>query len=416
VGSHDRAAPRLAYESRNAPTVMTPWELRDHLGFLMSEVTPGRAEVQGVGQVLNRLRVSWHALWARSGGRRSGVAGVRRPSHERLEPPRTARRRRLAAPERMMLGRCLRALVFEAALGGSTRAMDGRIQGGAGRAAAAAAARPASAAGPGRDPVFDRPVFIVSSPRSGSTLLFETLMKAPGLFTVGGESHALMESIPAISPAATAGRSNRLTAADAVASTVGPLRDRFRAAVRDRDGAPPAADPIRLLEKTPKNACASPSWPRRSRRRGSSTSIEIPADPGEHDRRLLSGGFRTYPGLPGWPGPVWSFLLTPGWRDLAGAPLARIVARQWSATTRALLDDLAALPANRWLAVRYEAFVAAPQEEISRICRGMDLTWDRRLGASLPLARPHADRARSRQVADPRRRDRGGAGGLGPTA
>jgi hypothetical protein len=48
---------------------------------------------------------------------------------------------------------------------------------------------------------FDRPVFIVSTPRSGSTLLFETLAQAPSLFTVGDESHGLIERIRALSPA-----------------------------------------------------------------------------------------------------------------------------------------------------------------------------------------------------------------------
>ena len=37
---------------------------------------------------------------------------------------------------------------------------------------------------------FDRPIFIVSSPRSGTSLLFETLAQSPGLLTIGGESHA----------------------------------------------------------------------------------------------------------------------------------------------------------------------------------------------------------------------------------
>ena len=93
--------------------------------------------------------------------------------------------------------------------------------------------------------------------------------------------------------------------------------------------------------------------------------------------------------------------MTPGWRDLIGAPLGRIVARQWAATTRILLDDLAALPRDRWLAVRYETFIATPQHEASRLCRAMDVNWDRKLSAVLPLARhtltaPHADKWRAR--------------------
>jgi LPS sulfotransferase NodH len=250
--------------------------------------------------------------------------------------------------------------------------------------------------------VFDRPIFIVSPPRSGSTLLFETLMKAPGLVTVGGESHALMESIPAVSPVFRDWISNRLTAADANPGAVATLRERFRAALRDRGGAPPSANPVRMLEKTPKNALRIPFL---SAAFPEARFIYLHRDPRPTLASMiegwLSGGFRTYPGLPGWTGPDWSFLLTPGWRELAGAPLGRIVARQWATTTRILLDDLAALPADRWLGVRYEAFVAAPQAEVTRLCRAMDVEWDRNLGSSLPLARhtltaPHADKWRAR--------------------
>src|SRR5207248_425512 len=48
--------------------------------------------------------------------------------------------------------------------------------------------------------IFDRPVIIVAAPRSGSTLLFETLAGSPDFFTVGGESHEVIEGIPALRP------------------------------------------------------------------------------------------------------------------------------------------------------------------------------------------------------------------------
>ena len=170
------AGPRLAYESRNVPEVMTPWELRDHLGFLMSELAPGDPRAGPVGQVLNRLRANWHALWARSGddvAARPEYAALLAAAWPRLEAMGV---NSLALKNGMSLGRCLRALIFESALGGSSRAMDAES-----RAAPANLARilteppPAPTVQSGRDPEFDRPIFIVSPPRSGSTLLFETL-------------------------------------------------------------------------------------------------------------------------------------------------------------------------------------------------------------------------------------------------
>ncbi len=378
-------APDLTYERCNAPTVMTPWELRDHLGFLLSEVRPGQPQMAAIAPTLNRLRVNWHALWARSGDHEEG-----RPDYAALLT-RTWRRlegegvNAVALNNQMPLSRCLQALIFNGALSEAGATMDGDDRG-----APVGLSRPASPAiATGRsDPLFDRPVFIVSPPRSGSTLLFETLAAAPDLFTVGGESHGLMEAIPKIAPASRGWESNRLTAADADPDTVASLRERFRAALRDRSGRTPGDGAVRMLEKTPKNALRIPflaaAFPEarfvylhRDARATLASMIEA----------WSSGGFRTYPQLPGWTGPAWSLLLTPGWRQLIGAPLERIVAEQWAATTQLILDDLAALPPERWRTIRYEAFVASPQTKVSRLCAELSLDWDARLGASLPLAR-----------------------------
>jgi len=100
-----------------------------------------------------------------------------------------------------------------------------------------------------------------------------------------------------------------------------------------------------------------------------------------------SARFRTYPNLPGWTGLPWSLVLVPGWQQLIGQPLHRIVAEQWRITTQLLLDDLEQLPSERWAVVRYDALSADPDAEIRRICELMSLGWDRRLGRDLPLSR-----------------------------
>ena len=112
-----------------------------------------------------------------------------------------------------------------------------------------------------------------------------------------------------------------------------------------------------------------------------------------------SGKFHTY-APPGWDGRNWSLLLTPGWRALNGAPLNRIVASQWAATTDVLLDDLAALPADRWCAIDYADLIASPQMQVQRLCQTLHLPWDRELASDLPLARntltaPSADKWRA---------------------
>jgi uncharacterized protein (TIGR03032 family) len=234
-------------------------------------------------------------------------------------------------------------------------------------------------------------VFIVASPRSGTSLLFETLAQAPGVWTIGGESHGLIEGIEGLHPEARGWESNRLTAEDATPEVIRQLETRFLAQVRDRDGNPPgepAGAGLRLLEKTPKNSLRVPflaqAFP-------DSLFLYLYRDPRETISSMLdawkSGRFVTYPSLPGWKELPWSMLLVPGWRDLAGRSLAEKVTDQTTSATTILLDALEALPPDRWCVAGYDRLVADPQAEIERLCDFAGLAWDRPLTAPLPLSR-----------------------------
>src|SRR5262245_27523249 len=65
-----------------------------------------------------------------------------------------------------------------------------------------------------------RPVFIMSPPRAGSTLLFNVLADSRDAWTIGGESHRVIEDIPALDPRKRGFDSNRLTAHDVSADVV----------------------------------------------------------------------------------------------------------------------------------------------------------------------------------------------------
>lgn len=235
-----------------------------------------------------------------------------------------------------------------------------------------------------------RPTFIVSPPRSGSTLLFQTLAQAPGLATIGNESHGLIEGIPAFHPASHQWQSNRLTADDLDERAVEEMSRRFLAMMRSRDGQP-AAPGMHLLEKTPKNSLRVPLLARaypdarfvflyREARPTLASMIEA----------WRSGRFRTYPRLPDWRGPEglpWSLLLVPGWRELIGQPLERIVAQQWASTIDILLADLEALPRDQVHVVSYETFLSNPQDTMRSLCAALGEEWDRTLPAQLPLSR-----------------------------
>jgi uncharacterized protein (TIGR03032 family) len=420
------AAPELVTERTNRPRVMSPWEQAQLAARLLADLDQGGDVASAAAQLRRTLRTfqrRWRALWAVHGESEAGWAAYR--------AERDAFDRGLGGLEkRLTLGNGLDAVaLLRHAL--VRPALDLSVVS-AGVAAAPAVpglarrgrsgARPLAPAG-GRDAApdrpapsrellvgtpegrdseppegedrersgvrFARPVFIVSPPRSGSSLLFETLAQSPSAWTVGGESHGLIEGIPALDPGRRGWESNRLTAGDARPDVCERLTDAFFLGLRDRDGRRPAAGAtgLRLLEKTPKNSLRVPflaaAFP-------DALFVYLYRNPREAINSLyeawLSGRFVTYPRLPSWPGPPWSLLLVPGWRELAGRPLPEIAARQWEITTRLLLDDLAALPPERWCVANYGRLAGDPQAEVARLCDFLGLDWDRPLAAPLPLS------------------------------
>jgi LPS sulfotransferase NodH len=243
------------------------------------------------------------------------------------------------------------------------------------------------------DSRFDRPVFIVAAPRSGSTLLFEVLTQSPSFCTIGGESHHIFEGIPALRPGAPGIDSNRLTDASATPAICESIRARFFELLRNRKGAPPTVGGkgFRMLEKTPKNSLRIPfltaTFP-------DALFIYLYRDPRENVSSIMeawrSGRFVTYRTLPGWDGP-WSLLLPPEWQQQRGNTLAQAAAFQWTSANTHILNDLAALPRDRWVSVSYRELVDQPLETARRLCEFCDARLDVKMKATLanklPLSR-----------------------------
>jgi hypothetical protein len=369
----ERSGDGLLFETINSPDVMSPWEMRCHLAFVAEQAGTDPA-VAAVLDRVERFIDAWAAAWAHFGSEEAG-----RPAYSRLLESVRADVAGLCAPQLQLpneleLQRVLEQLIFEMALG-STPARP---------------AQPGTAAAEPNKPFRDRlerPIFVVSTPRSGSTLLYETLEQAPGLYSTGDESHWLIESIAGLSPGQRGWSSNRLTAEDATPERAETLAEAFYSQLRDRDGRPPAG-PARMLEKTPKNALRVPFfdaiWP-------DSAFIYLYRDVRETLYSMMeawhSGGFRTYPELPGWPGASWSLLLVPGWQDLNGMQLPEVVAHQWAITTGHLIDDLERLDEDRVQAIDYGALLASPQDEVKRLAQAVGFSWDRTLSETLPLSK-----------------------------
>jgi uncharacterized protein (TIGR03032 family) len=350
-------------ETINHPIVMPPSELEELLDWLASEAPDDPT----LATAWRDLRHDWRATWSIYGADPVGherFRGLIERATTAIEPLRTT----LRLPNGS----------------GVVAAFHHAVAAVAVAAAPATPAQSAVAMSPRR---IHRPVFVVCPPRSGSSLLFETLARSPDLWTPGGESHRIIEGISALHPANRDWESNRLTAADAKPDVIDELVGRFEASLRDRRGnrPPDHLNGLIMLEKTPKNALRVPflaaAFP-------DARFVYLYRDPIDSMASMLegwrSGRFVTYSDLPDWPDPRWSFLLVPGWRDLAHLPLREVVARQWATTTSILLDDLAALDPERWCVSGYGPLVTNPQAEITRLCRFLGARWDQRLDGPLP--------------------------------
>ncbi len=231
-----------------------------------------------------------------------------------------------------------------------------------------------------RPDFFDRPLIILSAPRSGSTLLFELLTRARGVWSLGGESHGVIEELGGLDPMDGRVRSNRLTTADADDETVATLRSGFLLGARDAAGVryldcSPAARPLvmRFIEKTPKNMLRIPFMRAlfpgarfvlllREPRQALSSMIEA----------WESGKFITYTALPGFRGP-WSMLLPEGYQAVSNASIDVCAAFQWREALRVAVADLRSLPADEIAVATYDELVSEPASVVRRIASLADL-------------------------------------------
>lgn len=120
-----------------------------------------------------------------------------------------------------------------------------------------------------------------------------------------------------------------------------------------------------------------------------------------------SGNWKTYNGLEGFDGP-WSLLLPPEWPRMNGKRLEQIAAFQWESANRILMEDLKALPHERWTLVKYAELKSDPETTIRRLCAFAGIEFagalSQRLAAPLPLSGftqtpPAADKWRHNEAA-----------------
>ncbi len=114
-GSVSQPQPRLAFESVNFPDVMTPWELREHLHFLLDEAMP-HEQLALVKQISFRFITAWQELWAIHGDAPAGWPSYR----EKLDVFEQLMRRfaaDLRLKSKMLFVEGMAGLIFAGALG-----------------------------------------------------------------------------------------------------------------------------------------------------------------------------------------------------------------------------------------------------------------------------------------------------------
>lgn len=365
----------LAYESHAGDAVMPPGEVDFEVSRLVADVRANPANdpaaVQRFMSLMGSLRREWLQLWL---GRGTGPEAL--PLFEQLLMQMT-QQCKTHIPDSVRLASNNMSVVIVLAADFQAMLKTPRI--------AALSGPQAKARTPSAVPVYDRPIFIVSAPRSGSTLLFETLSANEGFWTLGGEGHEHVERIASLHPKDRGHHSNRLTAEDVTPEIAAQLRTAYAESLRMADGSTsyaslgvtrPAA--VRLLEKTPKNSLRIP-FMRAVFPDAKFIFLHRKAEPNISAimEAWRSGGFKTYAGLPDWQGLPWSLLLIPGWRDLKGADLAKIATRQWRDTNETIMSDLAAISRQDWCDVAYEDLLHDPGAELKKLCAFAGVPFNR---------------------------------------
>jgi hypothetical protein len=217
-------------------------------------------------------------------------------------------------------------------------------------------------------------VFIIGAPRSGTTILFETLDRSASLASLGRESAVLWDMFHRIEDS---GWDSHEIAPESITD-----RERkvlYWAIERITSG-------LRYLDKLPRNCLRVPYLHRlfpdawfifisrdgratvssmlegwRSGTRFGATGLELPVN--------LS--------IAGYAGTTWKFLMPNGWREYAsGRTLAEVCAFQWVAANQAILAAKSTIGTERWVQVRYERLIESPVETVERVLRALGIQLD----------------------------------------
>lgn len=229
-------------------------------------------------------------------------------------------------------------------------------------------------------PRYERPVFILGVPRSGTTMLFHLLRTSSSLGALPGEGHDVWRMYH--HPRTHGWRSDAVGAGE-----LGPGEKRFVDAYFYA-----YVGRQRFVEKTPENCLRVPYlldlFP-------DALFVAIRRNPCDVVNSLINGWrhptgkYRSYfvpedLDIPGYDARRrWCFALVEGWRDLKTAPIPEIVFAQWQQTSAALADARTLVPAARWTELSFEELLRRPSETLARVYERIGITNEPALEAKL---------------------------------
>ena len=223
--------------------------------------------------------------------------------------------------------------------------------------------------------MFDRPVFIIAMPRSGSTLLFDLLKVHPKLASWGDEAYPPWTAVDPELGSGELGDALRVETPDADA-----YKRTMRSGVAAHHGRVPWR--ARLLDKTPPTVLRVPAlqamFP-------DAVFIHLVRDAPDNIASLLEGREQGL-AIRDWPqrnGLEWHFLMPPGWQAHLGETPAEQFAWQWREGTATPLRDL-----SDCARIRYEDLVAQPEQAVEDLLEYAGLRMSREVLAACRAMAP----------------------------
>jgi hypothetical protein len=216
------------------------------------------------------------------------------------------------------------------------------------------------------------PIFVLGSPRSGTSLVFDILRQSSEVASLDAESHLLWEMFHQPGPEAWSHEATQEMLTPKERTVLVWAIDRVAMGRRYLDKAPRNCLRVPLLQ-----ALFPDAW-----------FLHVKRD-GRAAVSSLITGWRApggmFPGMElpvplqieGYEGSTWKFLLPPGWEEFAtGRSLEEVCGFQWIAANEAVLRAREELAISRWVEVRYEDLVARPVEETGRLLSELGLAAD----------------------------------------